>query len=289
MSKYNLIKTDWGTVFPRVKQYAIEHSPQILTGVGLSTMVGATIIAVKNTPAAKNAIDEKKADEGVDKLPLWDIIKVGFKYYVVPAGMMVAGGACIIGGLHVSEDRKDAFAALAASQAIRLKDTREAIQEKFGEKKANEIEEEVSKKEIERSGIPDIKWIEPSGHGEQIVWWPNFGRWFQCDIGWIRRVVNEINKEIEEGDVNENDPYDMKTLNGVCLNRFLAGIGIAKCDIGMLLGWNGKNKLHPRFYDITTDKECEKAPVLVMRMDDCMPTLKWDTVRQNKPVYIAPF
>ena len=289
MAIYNIIKTDWSSLFPRAKQYTIEHAPQILTGIGVSALIGAGIVAVKNTPAAYETIEEKKRDEGVRTLPLLDIIKLGAKYYVVPCGMAIAGATCIFSGLHVSTSRADAFAALAASQAIRLKDTREAVREKFGEKKANEIEEEVSKKEIERSGIPDIRRIEETGHGEQIVWWPNFGRWFKCDIGWIRRVVNEINKEIEEGDVNENDPYDMKTLSGVCVNRFMAGIGIAKCDIGMLLGWNGKNKLHPRFYDLTTDKESENAVVLVMRMDDCMPREKWDTVRQNKPQHLAPF
>lgn len=289
MAIYNLIKTDWSSMFPRAKQYAIEHAPQILTGIGVSALIGAGIVAVKNTPAAYEDIQEKKRDDGVSKLPLWDIVKIGAKYYVVPAGMAIAGAACIFSGLHVSNSRADAFAALAASEAIRLKDTRDVVKDKFGEKKANEVEEAVSRKEIEREGVPDIKYIEQSGHGDQIVWWPNFERWFQCDIGWIRRVVNECNHEIEEGDINENDPYDTKTLSGVCLNRFLAGLGIAKCDIGMMLGWNGKNKLHPRFYDIRTDKESEKAPVLIMRMDDCMPTTKWDTVRQSRPIYIAPF
>lgn len=289
MAIYNLIKTDWSSLFPRAKQYTIEHAPQILTGIGVSALIGAGIVAVKNTPEAYEKIQEKKRDEGVDKLPLWDIIKLGAKYYVVPAGMAIAGATCVFSGLKVSTDRADAFAALAASQAVRLKDMKDAVRDKFGDKKADEVEEEVARKEIERDGIPDIKWIEETGHGDQIVWWPNFGRWFKCDIGWIRRVVNEINKEIEEGDVNENDPFDTRTLNGVCVNRFMAGIGIAKCDIGMLLGWNGKNKLHPKFYDITNDRESEKAVVLVMKMDDCMPREKWDTVRQNKQQYLAPF
>ena len=289
MAMYNLIKTDWGSVFPRAKQYAIEHAPQILTGVGVSALIGAGVLAVKNTPAAYEAIEEKKREEGVDKLPLWDIVKVGAKYYVVPGGMAIVGATCVFSGLRVSTSRVDAFAALAASQAVRLKDTRDVVKEKFGEKKANEVEEAVSRKEIEREGVPDVHQIEETGHGDQIVWWPTFERWFKCDIGWIRRVVNDINKEIEDGDVNENDPYDTKTLSGVCVNRFLAGCNLAKCDIGMLLGWNGKNKLHPRFYDIRNDKESEKAPVLIMRMDDCMPTTKWDTVRQDKPIYLAPF
>lgn len=289
MAIYNIVPTDWSKIFPRAKQAVIEHGPQILTGVGLSAMIGAGIIAVKNTPAAYEAINEKKEEDGVSKLPLIDIIKIGWKYYIVPTGMAIAGSTCIISAIKVSSDRADAFAALAASQAVRLKDTRDVVREKFGEKKANEVDEEVSRKEIERDGLPDIRQIEETGHGDQIVWWPNFGRWFKCDIGWIRRVVNEINKEIEDGDINENDPYDTKTLNGVCVNRFMAGIGIAKCDIGLMLGWNGKNKLHPRFYDITTDREAEKAVVLVMRMDDCMPREKWDTVRQDKPQYLAPF
>lgn len=286
---YELVKTNWNQLIPRAKQYTIEHAPQILTGIGLSALIGAGIIAVKNTPAAYAELQEKKQEQGVDKLPLFDIIKFGFKYYVVPTGMALAGSTCIISGMKISTDRANAFAALAASEAVRLQNYREATREKLGQKKADEIDVETTKKELDTLGIPDIKWIEESGHGDQIIWWPNFGRWFKCDIGWIRRVVNEINKEIEEGDVNENDPYDTKTLNGVCVNRLLAGIGIAKCDIGMLLGWNGKNKIHPKFYDITTDRESEKAVVLVMRMDDCMPTVKWDTVRQDKPVYIAPF
>lgn len=286
---YKIINTDWGKIFPRLKQYTIEHGPQILTGVGVSSLIGATLVAVNKTFEAYEEFEERRSVLGVQKLPLVDIIKIGFKYYVVPAGMMIVGATCVFSGLHLSTEKANAFAALAASQAVHIKDIQEVTKEKIGEKKANEIESEVAKREIERDGIPDITEIEESGHGEQIVWWPNFGRWFRCDISWIRRVVNEINKEIEAGDVNENDPYDMKTLNGVCVNRFLAGIGISKCDIGFVLGWNGKNKLDPKFYDIRTDQESEKSPVLVMKMDHCFPREKWDTVRQDRPQHLSPF
>ena len=286
---YELVKTDWSNLFPRARQYAIEHSPQILTGIGLSAMIGAGVIAVRNTPAACRELEDRKIDEGVDKLPLFDVVKFGFKYYVVPVGMALAGSTCIISGLHVSTSRADAFAALAASQAVHIKDMHDVTREKFGKKKAQEVEAEVAKREIERDGIPPISRIEETGHGDQIVYWPMLGRWFKCDIGWIRRVQNEINKEIAEGDVNENDPYDTKTLSGVCLNRFLAGLNLKKCDLGMLVGWNGKNRLNIRFFDIVTEQESENAVVLRMSMDDCMPREKWDSVYQNKPQYIAPF
>ena len=289
MALYGIVPTDWSSVFPRLKQAAIEHGPQILTGIGLTSMIGATIVAVKNTPAACDAIEQKKIDENVEKLSLVDIFKVGFKYYVVPAGMTIFGGTCIIKGLNVTKDRADAFAALAASTALRYKDHREVVREKFGEKKANEVDAEVAQREVDRDYPNGVKNVEETGHGDQLVYWPTLGRWFKCDIGWIRRVENEINHEIAEGDVNENDPYDTKTLSGVSLNRFLAGLNLTKCDLGMLLGWNGKNRLHIRFFDPVTNKESEKAVVLFMHMDDCMPTTKWDTVRQNKPVYIAPF
>lgn len=286
---YDIIRTNWGQMIPRAKQYTIEHSPQILTGIGLSAMLGAGIIAVKNTPAAYDELESRKRAAGVKKLKIFDVIKFGFKYYVVPAGMALAGATCIISGMKISTDRTNAFAALAASEAVRLKNYREVAQEKLGHKKAGEIDTEVARKEIEQNGVPEVQAIEESGHGEQIVFWPTMGRWFKCDIGWIRRVENEINREISAGDVNENDPYDTRTLNGVSLNRFLAGIGIGKCDIGMLLGWNGENKLHITFRDIVTDKESEKAVILSMHMDDCMPMPKWDTVRQNHQQYLAPF
>lgn len=289
MGAFRIIKTDWSRLIPRTRQYVTDHSPQILTGIGISAMIGAGIVAVKNTPAAVEAIEDKKKEAGTNKLPLWDIVKIGFKYYVVPTGMAIGGATCIISGLHVSESRKDAFAALAASEAIRLKDQRDVIRDKFGEKKAQDVDAEVAKREIERNGVPDIQKIEETGHGEQIVYWPLLSRWFKCDVGWIRRVQNEINKEISDGDINEHDPYDTRSLNGVALNRFIAGIGIAKCDIGMLLGWNGKNRLNIKFIDITTGKESENAVVLEMHMDDCMPREKWDSVRQNGPQYIAPF
>ena len=289
MAMYELVKTDWGSVFPKAKQYAIEHSPQILTGIGLSALLAAGVIAVKNTPAAYQELEDRRIEEGVDKLPLFDVVKFGFRYYVVPVGMALAGSTCIISGLKVSTSRADAFTALAASQAVHIKDMRDVTREKFGEKKAQDIDYEVAKREIAREGVPEYSQIEETGHGDQIVYWPMLGRWFKCDIGWIRRVQNEINREIAEGDVNENDPYDTKTLNGVCLNRFLAGLNLRKCDIGILLGWNGKNTLNIRFFDIVTDQESEKSPVLRMSMDDCMPMTKWDSVRQNKRQYLAPF
>lgn len=289
MAMYELVKTDWGSIFPKAKQYAIEHSPQILTGVGLSAMIAAGVIAVRNTPAACRTLEERRADEGVDKLPLVDVVKFGFKYYVVPVGMALAGSTCIISGLRVCSSRADAFAALAASQAVHIKDIHDVTREKIGEKKTHEIDTEVARRGIERDGVPPINQIEETGHGDQIVYWPMLGRWFRCDIGWIRRVQNEINREITEGDVNENDPYDTKTLNGVCLNRFLAGLNLKKCDLGMVLGWNGANRVNIRFFDIVTGQESEKAVILEMNMDDCMPREKWDSIRQTHPQRIAPF
>ena len=286
---YRIIPTDWEHLYPKVRQRIIEHGPQILTGIGLSSIIGAGIIAVRNTPAAYLALEEEKKKQGVSKLGLVDIVRVGFRYYVVPAGMAIAGSTCIISAINVSTARADAFMSLAASQAIRTKDYREAVKEKVGPKKAQEIDDMTAQKDIDRTYPPDISAIEDTGLGDQIVHWPMLGRWFKSDIGWIRRTQNEINMKIIEGDVNENDPFDTKTLNGVCLNEFLARNRLEKSDLGMLLGWNGKNLLNIRFTDIVTGKETEKAVILEMHMDDCMPMPKWDTVRQNTPQYLAPF
>jgi hypothetical protein len=289
---YCIVPTNWSTVWPKTKTTLIKYAPQILTGIGIDGMAGATIIAVKNTPAYKQAIADKKEELGMEKLPMVDILKIGFRYYVVPTGMTIAGAVCIMKSCAISQGRVQGFAALAASEAMQLKEYQKTVREKIGEKKEKDITDETAKrtveKELENTPIEDHQ-IEETGHGNQIIYFPLLGRWFRCDISWIRRIENEVNEEIAKGDVNEHDPFDTRTLQGVCLNQFLAGLGLNKSDIGVLLGWNGANRLHITFTDVLTGKPSEKAVVLEMRMDDCIPREGWDTKRQNHSQHIRPF
>lgn len=87
-----------------------EHSPEILTGIGITGLLSTTVLAVKATPKALRLIDEKKEEYDTDELTNMEVIKTCWKCYIPAAVTASVSVACIIGANSVNSKRNAVLA-----------------------------------------------------------------------------------------------------------------------------------------------------------------------------------
>ena len=197
-----------------IKTSIYKHSPEILTGVGIAGMVTTTILAVKATPKALILINEKKEEKNVDKLDILDTVKATWTCYipsVITGGLSVI---CIIGANSVNLRRNAALAAAYSLSESTLKDYQEKVIEAVGDKKEKTIRESAAKEKLNRNPLGNSEVI-MTGTGETLCYDVVSGRYFKSDIEKIRRVENELNREMRD------EMY-------VSLNEFYSEIGLAQ-------------------------------------------------------------
>lgn len=217
-------KTDVTKFIRGVKKSVIKHTPEILTGVGIVGMFTTTVLAVTATPKALRLIEEKKEQEQIDELPVLEVVKVAWKPYIPAAVTATLSTACLIGASSVSNRRNAALAAAYALSKADFKEYKEKVVEVIGEKKEQQVREEVSQKKVnENPSGNNVVYI--TGKGSTKFFDPQSGRWFEHDIEKIRKAVNKLNR-------------DMLSDNYISLNEFYDEIGLAHTDLGDRMGWN---------------------------------------------------
>ena len=218
-----------------------EHSPEILTGMGIAGMTTAFILAVRATPKALILIDEEKkrisarniqdAEENgyiIDisnvKLSAIDTVKVTWKCYIPTVLTVAASTACLIGANSVNSKRNAALAAAYTLTENTLKEYQEKVVETIGEKKEQAIRESVAKDNVEKHPVTE-KEIIITDKGSTLCYDVPSDRYFKSDIEKIKRAVNELNRTML------CDMY-------VSLNDFYDELGLGRVDQGDDLGWN---------------------------------------------------
>lgn len=219
MGKENLSK-----VAKDVRIAIHKHSPEILTGLGIAGMVTSTILAVRATPKALILIEQKKEDEGVDKLAPVDTIKTTWKCYIPTALVGGASVCCLIGASSVNLRRNAALATAYALSESTLRDYQKKVIEEIGEKKEKTVREAIAKDKIEQNPVSKNEII-ITGSGETRCYDVMCKRYFKSNIETLRRVENDLNRR-------------MRNENYISLNEFYNEIGLDDVGAGHELGWN---------------------------------------------------
>ena len=225
------------------------HAPEILTGLGIAGVIATTGLAIKATPKALELLEERKQEEGVDKLPVVEVVKTTWKCYLPVATTAVLTIACITGANSVHARRNAALAAAYKLSETALLEYRDAVTETVGEKKERTIRDKVNLKQIEKNPVEADEVI-VTGNGTSLCLDPLSGRYFTGDIEKIRRAENTLNSHM---------------LHSICgsasVNEFYDEIGIEHTDLGDAVGWCTDNliKLH-----ITAGLTHEEKPCLVI-------------------------
>lgn len=226
-------------VFKTTRRFLGKHSPEILTGIGITGMITTTLLAVKATPKALWLIEDKKEelnlmDQPTELKPL-EVIKIAWKPYIPAAITCVASTACLIGASSVNAKRNAALATAYAISEKTLTTYRDKVIETIGEKKEKEVREKVAQQEVDNKPISNSQVIITS-KGNTLCMDAISGRYFRSDIDKIKKVVNELNRRMT---------YE----NYISLDEFYSELGLESTKNSCNIGWNLDDGLIEVKYD----------------------------------------
>ena len=218
--------------FKSIRTFVVDHSPEILTGIGVAGMFTAVGLAIAATPKAMRAIEAekvRKVEESEEKvvyptLTKGEVVKVSWKYYIPTAITVSLSAACIIGSTSVNARRNAALAAAYTLSDTALKEYQNKVVETIGEKKEQVVRDAIAKDKIEKNPV-STKEVIITEKGNTLCYDAISGRYFRSDIEKLKKATNELNRRML------NDMY-------ISLNEFYYEIGLSGTKIGEDLGWN---------------------------------------------------
>ena len=210
--------------FKSTRTFLGKHSPEILTGIGITGMISTTILAVKATPKAMKLIDIKKKELDTDELTVIETVKTAWKPYIPAMLVGLASTTCLIGASATNYKRNAALASAYALSERTLTHYRDKVIDTIGERKEQQIREKIAQDEIDEKKLSNSQVIVTS-NGETLCMDTMSGRYFKSDIETIKQAVNKLNRRLV---------YE----NYISLNEFYGEIGLDDVKNGTLLGWN---------------------------------------------------
>lgn len=239
-------KPNVADLFKSVKMVVSKHSPEILTGIGIAGMITTTILAVKATPKALDLIaaaEDEKFDNGHgEALTKLEVVKAAWKPYIPAAIACVTSATCLIGASSVHSKRNAALATAYNLSATALSEYKEKVIETIGEKKERTIRDKVAEERVKNEPVNPSAII-VSGNGNTRCFDTITKRRFISDIEAIKKIVNELNRRMINGD------------DYVSLNDFYYELGLDGSSIGDELGWNVSDGLIELDFSAQLDKD----------------------------------
>lgn len=220
MSKEGLKRT-----IKSAERVLTKYSPGILTGIGITGMIGATFMAVKATPKALYLIEAKKEESEVEELTPIETIKTCWKCYIPATLTTVASTACLIGASTVSAKRNAALATAYSISEAALREYQEKVVEVIGEKKEKAVRDAVAKDQIERDPVTKSEVVIIDSNSNTLCYEPLSGRYFKSTIDKIKKAEIKLDRQMIQ------EMY-------VSLNDFYWEIGLDGTDLGDKMGWN---------------------------------------------------
>lgn len=190
-------------------KFVNKKRPEILIFFGISGFLSSTVLAVKATPKAMKAIEEKKEELDKEKLTVGETVKTTWKYYIPAIGSAVGGVVCILGANGIHNRRNAALASAFSITDTAYKKYVEKTKEVIGEDKEKQIQDEIAKEEIKKNPYNPNTVIGTPEIGRTLCFDMGSGRYFYKNIEDVKRVENEISARLrEEMFIYLNEFYD---------------------------------------------------------------------------------
>jgi len=222
-----------------------KHAPEILTGIGTVGLISTVVLAVKETPVAIKALDEKKKEMETEKLPGVEIVKTGAKIYAPTIVLGAVSTACIIGGTSVSVRRNAALATTYGVTKIALDEAKglyndtvdkyntykKAVEDTVSEKKINDINEKVAENEITKVNSKELVYL----NGDKELFYDSLiGKTFESSREEIEQAVNDFNRLM------------LSEMYG-SMSQYYSYLNIDPGEIGQYIGWTVDGMLRVYF------------------------------------------
>lgn len=208
----------------KMKVFAEKHSTKILTGVGITGLVGTTVLAVKATPKVLDILEVEKAELEVDKLAPLDIIKLSWRPYLPAIALGVFSTSCIVGAYNINARKTATIAAACTLSETAFRTYADKTLEVVGDKAEQEIREAVGKQKILDNPAPESMMLINSDT-DTICYDGLSGRYFKSDKETLRAAENTLNS------IMLSDTY-------ISLNDYYCEIGLDNISLGNVIGWH---------------------------------------------------
>lgn len=231
-----------------IRSMVRKHSPEILTGIGITGMVTTTVMAVRATPKAMILIEEKKKIDHIDKLSMPVTVKTAWTCYIPTIVIGTVSIGCLVGASSANIRRNTALATAYSLSESALKEYQEKVIEAVGERKEQSIKDSVAKDKLEKNPINNHEVI-ITERGNMLCFDAVSGRYFKSDMDKLKKAINELNRRMRD------EMY-------ISLNEFYYEIGIDPISIGDDLGWNiDSGYIEPNF---SSQLATDGTPCLVL-------------------------
>lgn len=240
-----------------------EHSPTILTGVGVVGTVSTAYLTGRATVKAVKIIEENSVEyesmydqvttethyEPVRKIELSKTQKARlvWKHYIPPVGAGTATISAIILANRISAKRIAALGIAAGISERALQEYKDKITEKLGARQHTAIRDEIAQDRV-NDDQPYNREVIITGNGDVLCYDMLTGRYFESTAEAIKRAENQINFEIL------NHMY-------ASLTEFYEKIGLPPTTYTDSVGWTGDKPVNVA---ITTTMSPDQRPCLAI-------------------------
>lgn len=253
-------KPNFAKLAKKMRLSIVEHSPEILTGMGIAGLITTVVFAVKATPKALSILDESVPEEDKSDikdlptaLPAKDVVRLTWKCYIPTIVTGASSILCIIGANSANTRKNMALATAYTLSETALKEYQEKVVETIGEKKEKTVRDAIAKDKIDKNPVNN-KEIIITNKGNTLCYDIISGRYFRSDIDKIKKAENNLNRQII------TDMY-------VSLNDFYHEIGLPPIHIGEDIGWNVERGLLELYFSSQLTKDDEPCLVVNYRIE----------------------
>lgn len=179
-----------------------KNKTKIEIGVILSSFIGATLIAIKNTPKANKVLEDFDSIED-QKLKRDCIIEVG-KIYLPSILLTITGTVMLIRTMNKKDNKILALSSIYQITEESLNKYKDIVLNEVGKNTYSKIESKYRENDIKNNSDKII--ITNSGNILFLDTLTN--RNFRSDMNFIDKVINKLNNRINQGEfISQNDLY----------------------------------------------------------------------------------
>lgn len=236
-----------------VRMALIKHKPSIINGFGIGCLLSSILAAWKFSPLAKEAIDAKKRELGVDRLDIADSFRASAPFVIPTVALAVTGGTCICISNGINIQRQAGTVTALAISETTSQIYRDKVKEIVGERKEKEIQEAVAK-ETYQQDYNNGRIMVISGNSNGFSMYDGLTKQkFKSNIEKVHSAINNLNRRMLTSDI---------TIDDYCL-----AMGEYPMELGNNFGWNidrGFIELEP--FTAVVDEDGEPVIVITHRI-----------------------
>lgn len=186
------------------KSFWKKHKTTIEVGIILSSFIGSTLIAIKNTPKASKVLEDFDTIED-KKLKRDCIIEVG-KIYLPSIILSLTGTIMLIRTINQKDNKILALSSIYKITEESLNKYKDIVLKEVGKNTYSKIESKYREDDIKENKEKDK--ILVTSKGDILFLDTLSNRSFRSSMNHLDKVINKLNNRINQGEfISQNDLY----------------------------------------------------------------------------------